>query len=302
MAEESQQQEIVDAHMHLWTPATHHWVEKVTSGRGFGGKYDLVSTYLPDNYRKDAEGYKVTHLVHMEADWGGDHVGETMWLDKIAESDASGMPQAIVGYCDLSSAQARDVLRRHCESKRMRGIRQLLLYHPTKPIYFKAPHDNYLTDPQWLKGVALLEEFNLSFEFNVLPAQMHRAAEVARQFPNVKFMMQHCCLPYVRDEDSMKLWREGLTELALQPNIYCKVSGMFSADPAWTQQSVAEVVQPVLDTFGMDRCMFASNFPVDRVNGTFPELMQSLQSILQPYSPADRQKFYCDNAKKFYNI
>ena len=305
MAGGDKPQEIVDTHIHLWTPTTHHWVEKVTSSseRLFGGKYDLVSTYLPEDYRKDTEGYSITHSVHIEAGWGGDHVGETVWLDKIADSDARGVPHATVGYCDLSSPQARDILQRHCESKRMRGIRQLLLYHPTKPTPVKAPHDKYLTDPQWLKGVALLEEFNLSFEFLVLPEQMHRAAEVTRQFPSVKFMLNHCGLwPLMNDEASMKLWREGLAELALQPNVFCKASGMFSADPAWTQKSVADMVQPVLDTFGMDRCVFASNFPVDRVNGTFPQLMDCLQSILQPYSPADKQKFFCDNAKRFYNI
>ena len=81
---------------------------------------------------------------------------------------------AIVGHCDLSSLQAEDVLRRHCQSKRFRGIRHTLNYHPTKPIYSEAAHDEFLTDPQWLKGVVLLEKFNLSFELHILPAQMHR--------------------------------------------------------------------------------------------------------------------------------
>ena len=83
-------------------------------------------------------------------------------------------PLAIVGHCDLSSSDAESVLQQHCQSNRMRGIRHMLNYHPEKMIYSEAPHDNFLTDPQWLKGLALLEKYNLSFEMHVLPRQMHR--------------------------------------------------------------------------------------------------------------------------------
>ena len=91
----------------------------------------------------------------------------------------------------------------------MRGIRQVLNHHPTKPIFSEQDHDNFLTDPKWLSGVALLEKYNLSFELLVLPHQMKRSAEVAKKFPGVMFMLNHCGLPYERDEAKMKEWREG---------------------------------------------------------------------------------------------
>ena len=81
---------------------------------------------------------------------------------------------AIVGHCDLASPDAEDILRRHCQSKRFRGIRHVINHHPTKPIYSEATHDEFLTDPQWLKGVGLLQKFGLSFELHILPSQMHR--------------------------------------------------------------------------------------------------------------------------------
>lgn len=81
---------------------------------------------------------------------------------------------AIVGYCDLATPQAEDTLRRHCQSPRFHGVRQVLNHHPTNPIFSEAPHDKYLTDPQWLKGVSLLQKFGLSFELHILPCQMHR--------------------------------------------------------------------------------------------------------------------------------
>ena len=91
----------------------------------------------------------------------------------------------------------------------MRGIRHVLNYHPTKPIFSEQVHDNFLTDPKWLSGVALLEKYNLSLEMQVLPHQMKRSAEVAKTFPGVMFMVDHCGLPYERDEAKMKEWREG---------------------------------------------------------------------------------------------
>ena len=81
---------------------------------------------------------------------------------------------AIVGHCDLSSPQAEDILSRHVQSKRFRGIRHILNCHATKAIYSEAPHDDFLTNPKWLEGVALLQKFGLSFEIHILPAQMQR--------------------------------------------------------------------------------------------------------------------------------
>jgi predicted TIM-barrel fold metal-dependent hydrolase len=209
---------------------------------------------------------------------------------------------AIVGHCDLSSPQAEDILSRHVQSERFRGIRHILNCHATKAIYSEAPHDDFLTNPKWLEGVALLQKFGLSFEIHILPAQMQRAAEVTRMFPGVMFMVNHCGLPYERDTQTMKIWREGLTELARQANVYCKVSGVFATDRNWTQDSVAEVVQPVLDIFGTDRCVFATNFPVDRINGSFPQLIRVLSEILKPYSEEQRRRFFCGNARIFYRL
>ena len=81
---------------------------------------------------------------------------------------------AIVGYADLTSSDLDDILKRHCQTSRFRGIRHMLNFHPDKPQYNEPSHDNYLTDPAWIKGFGLLEKYNLSFELHVLPRQMHR--------------------------------------------------------------------------------------------------------------------------------
>ena len=193
---------------------------------------------------------------------------------------------AIIAHADLSSDNLEEILQRQCKSKRMRGIRHVVIYHPDKPQYSEVEHDNYLTDPKWLRGVALLEKYNLSFELTVLPHQMQRSADVVRQFPGVQFMVEHCGMPYDRDEETMKVWRQGmykpmsthslfsfvsstnpylsvystylslssgLTELAKYPNAYCKVSGMFATDPKWNKDTMAIIVLSCIEIFGIDR-------------------------------------------------
>lgn len=119
------------------------------------------------------------------------------------------IPLAIVGHADLSLDNVEEVLERHCKSKRMRGIRHMLNYHPDKPQYSEQDSDRYLTDPKWLAGVSLLEKYKLSFELHVLPHQMKRSASVADKFPGIQFIVDHCGIPYERDEATMKVWKEG---------------------------------------------------------------------------------------------
>lgn len=82
---------------------------------------------------------------------------------------------AIVGHCDLSSTDADDILKRHALSRKMRGIRHMLNFHPDYPQFSEVKHDNYLSDKGWIEGFGLLEKYQMSFEFHILPVQMNRS-------------------------------------------------------------------------------------------------------------------------------
>lgn len=115
-----------------------------------------------------------------------------------------------MGYCNLKSDDVDATLQEHCKYKNMRGIRQLLNYHPDKPEYCEADSDDYLTNPKWLEGLGLLTKYNLSFELHCLPRQMATAYEVVRKYNNLQFILNHCGLPYEKDEASKKLWKQGI--------------------------------------------------------------------------------------------
>ena len=287
--------EIVDAHLHLWTPETHPWVTMMKDP-----PYNLTQTYTLEDYEKDSADYHVTEVVHVQAMWQGQQYQETEWLDAIANGSQRGIPHAIIGGADLASGDVEEVYQKHRQSQRMRGIRQLLNHHSTKPQFSVQPHDNLLTDPQWQKGYALLEKYNLSFELHVLGHQMQRSADLIRKFPHVPVMVEHCGVPYERDESSMKVWRQGMTELSTCPNTYCKISGVFP--DGWTKQSVADVVLPCVEMFGVDRCVFGSNFAFSKMNATFAEVVDTFMSVLEALSTDDKKKIFSENARRFYHI
>lgn len=287
--------EIVDTHLHLWTPETHPWVKMMSEP-----PYSLTQTCTLENYEKDVADYNVTQVVHVQAMWQGDQYQETRWLDAVASASRRGIPHAIIGGADLSSRDVEEVFQKHCQSQRVRGIRQLLNHHPSKPQFSVQPHDNLITDPKWQSGYALLEKYNLLFELHVLGHQMQRSADLIRKFPHVPVMVEHCGAPYERDEASMKVWHRGMAELSRCPNTYCKISGVFS--DGWTEQSVADVVLPCVEMFGVDRCVFGSNFAFSKMNATFSEVVDTFMRVLEELSTEDKKKIFSENAKKFYCI
>ena len=131
------------------------------------------------------------------------------WLTNICHSNEQGFPHAIVAHADLASPSAERTLTRHKEAGHVVGIRQLLQYHPTKKEWQATADDTLLTKREWLEGVGLLGKHELSFDFHILPHQMGRASEVTRTNPSVNFVVDHCGIPFERDEAKMRQWREG---------------------------------------------------------------------------------------------
>ena len=129
--------------------------------------------------------------------------------------------EGIVGFCDLKSDNADIALQEHCKYENMRGIRQLLNYHPDKPHYSEVDSDNYLTNQKWQEGLSLLAKYNLSFDLHCLPRQMAAAYEVVKKFPNLQFILDHCGLPYEKDDVSKKLWKQGTLNGIISSLLHC---------------------------------------------------------------------------------
>jgi predicted TIM-barrel fold metal-dependent hydrolase len=154
----------------------------------------------------------------------------------------------------------------------------------------------------WRRGFGLLRRFGLSFDLQLYPAQMHDAAALAHEYPDVPIILNHAGMPVDRDDQGLDLWRRGMRELAAAPNVAVKISGLGVADRHWTLKSIRPFVLETIEAFGVSRCMFASNFPVDKLWSDFDRLYGAFREITRPFSEAERRQLFHDNAARYYRL
>jgi predicted TIM-barrel fold metal-dependent hydrolase len=286
---------IVDAHHHLWDldrnlypwlraePDPDAWVGDVTPIR---------RSYLVDEYVAEATACGVVRSVHVQAEWDpADPVGESRWLQRVA--DRHGFPHAIVGAARLEDPRVDEVLEGHLGFANVRGIRQML--DRDEGLGLMARGD-------WRRGLSRLAGYGLSFDLQVNPDQLAAAADLARSDPDLVLVLNHCGMPRDRSSAGFDLWRRGLRRLAEQPNVFAKISGLGMFDHAWTAESVRPLVEELFGSFGVARCVFASNFPVDKLYGSYAELVDAMTTLAAGLSPAERQAFFHDNAVRVYRL
>ena len=292
---------ITDSHHHLWSPDTHSWLETVKDSGHPAGPLKSVLNYLLPEFFADIEPYNITKSIYLQCSMDGDPTDETKWVQGIADSNPKGFPQAIVSYCDFTSPDVGQVLAKHMTYPNCKGIRQLLNFHPEKKILSEATHDKYLTDLTWQQGFSLLAEHNLTFDMHILPHQFIRAYDVIKSNPAIPVVIDHSGLLYERDEATMKTWRDGLAMLASLPNCYMKLSGfrmVYIDDFAF----IKSIVQELIGLFGTGRCMYSSNFPVDKVNATYKQVVEAMEFSIGEYTVEEKKNIMANNANKFYRI
>jgi predicted TIM-barrel fold metal-dependent hydrolase len=159
-----------------------------------------------------------------------------------------------------------------------------------------------MQDDKWLRGFALLQKYRLSWDLRVPYWHLVEAAEVARQFPSVPIVLNHTGFPWDRSEEGLAAWRRGMEAVARQPNVHVKVSEFGLKDCAWDYESNRRVVAYAIAIFSIERCIFASNFPVAGLRIDYDMLVRSLDKMLAGHSQADRDRFFWKNAASFYRL
>ncbi len=292
---------VVDAHHHLWQLSDGYkypWLQDKPSGEGMlGNLAPIVRDYLAADLRADAASYDLVKTVHVEA-VRASAIDETRWLQAMA--DGYGLPDAIVARVELAMPDAEKVMAEHTMFRNVRGIRQIANWHPDGRFTF-SDHD-FLTDPAWLAGYRLLKKYGLSFDMQIYPGQMQAAAALARANPETLMILNHTGMPLVLDDDDVGAWRTGMRALAAEPNVVAKISGLGMVDHRWTEDSIRPFVLGTIDYFGVDRVMFGSNFPVDKLYSSFDTLYRAFESIVAPFSEGEKTKLFHDNALRIYRI
>lgn len=295
---------LIDAHHHLWDlghlqyPWLTHWDPDT-----FMGDYrPIMRNYLPEDYRRDSQGHRVLATVHCEADQNvNNEVAETRWLHDVARQHA--MPDAVIAHVFFHHPRCAEILAEHCTYPMMRGIR-------CKPVTALCAQERHrvrgvpgsMQDPHWLAGYALLGKYQLSWDLRVPCWHLADAAEVARAFPGTPVVLNHLGFPWDRSPQGMAMWRDGMHALASCPNVSVKVSELGGPGLAWTLDNHRDVILETIAIFGIERCMFASNFPVAGLQISYHQLVLNMAEILADFSHTAREAFFWRNAQRVYRI
>ena len=276
---------IIDTHQHLWDTSnlSYPWLDDFDA---------LGKRYLIDDYRRACEGINVVRSVHVEADVAPAHVvDEVKWLAQIVQTD--GMIGAIVAAAPLEDANAEEILRQLTEYELVVAIRRMAWHRPDNQFY---------RSPELIKGVQLLEKFNLSFDLCANHGQLPAAIDLVKATPNVRHAINHCGGPDIKGKQ-FQPWADHMSELASFDNVHCKVSGIVTtASENWTKAELKPYIDHLVAAFGSDRLMFGSDWPVCTLAAEYQQWLEVLQWSVQDATHADKQKLFHDNAKQFYRI
>ncbi len=292
---------IVDPHVHIWDLTTGLYPRLEKPSTGFiGNNASIARSYLLDELL--AEGgtdFDIVKIVHIEA-IPTDPIAESSWLQALADGAGMGLPQALVANVDLSANNAAEKLEVQSSFANLRGIRQILNRHPVA-LYNYVDKD-YMADPVWCRNLALLRKNDLSFDMQLYPHQMNEACAVIVDSPDQMFVLNHGGMFADRNLAGWVQWRDGIRALARFENVTVKISGLGMFDHAWTVESFRPYVLELIDAFGVMRCMFASNFPVDKLFGTYGDLWRAYLKIVSDASDDEKRALFRENAERIYRI
>lgn len=281
---------IVDAHVHLWDPARTDWYPYLSGGMklDMGDTSGMARRFDVPTYRAEAAGWNVVKLVNVAAATGRHSIDETLELDRQAEVD--GHPDAIIGGLPPteSVADAEALLDRQMAALRFRGVR------PMGATAGPLPDEGVLR---------ALQERGLVFELMAHPDQLQEAARGLAAVDGLVVVVEHAGWPRSSSDEERALWHAGMEALAgLGERVACKLSGLAMPLGSMRVEAFRPWIEPAIELFGVDRCLFASNFPVDGMHGTLDELYSTYDALTAGLDADARDQLFAANAERIYRL
>lgn len=291
---------MIDAHHHIWLQKDLPWLLGPEQPRIFGPYRPLMRDYPLAEFIADTEGTGVDRSVYVQVNWAPNWAAdEVAWVQQ--QAGEGGMVAGIVGYADMTVADVRPALAKLKPYPLMRGIRHQLHWHEN-PLYRFAPGPDLCLDQTVRSNIARLADHNWSFDLQVFPAQMAGAAELARACPDVTFILQHAGMREDLSKDGTKLWKDGMKRLADCPNVVTKLSGfgtfIHRNDPAF----IEEMIVTTEDIFGAERCMFGSNFPIEKLWTDYASLFRAFRDGAKGLTKKKQSAIFNDTAARIYRL
>ena len=291
---------IVDAHHHIWRQKDLAWLSGPMQPRIFGPYEPIRRDYLIAEYLDDVAGTGVTQSVYVQANWPvGQAEDEVAWVESV--TNETGWPQGIVGYCDMTAEDVRPALDRLARYPAMRGIRQQFHWHEN-PLYRFAASPDLSRDRTVQRNVGALADYGWSFDLQVFAGQMAGAADLAAACPEVTLVLQHSGMLEDLSDEGWSAWRSGMHKLAGAPNVVSKLSAFGTFVHRNDPEHIARLLRETVAIFGADRCLFGSNFPIEKLWTSYRDLIDAFRAAAASLSDAKQRAIFADTARRVYRL
>jgi len=273
----------IDAHQHFW----------IYNDREFAWLDDSMAAlrrnFLPADLQPElkANGFLASVVVQT-----CQTLEETRWLLGLAEQNSSIL--GVVGWADLCSPEIALQLKDLAANPKLVGLRHIVQVEPD---------DRFLLRPDFLRGIAALEQFDLAYDILIYARHLPVAIEFVKQFPRQRFVLDHMAKPPIKMKE-IDLWADGIRRLSAFPNVYCKMSGLVTeADwQHWTRDDIAPYLEVVFDSFGPDRLMIGSDWPVCLVAASYAQATGLVKDYILKRAPDRASDVLGGNAQRFWRL
>jgi L-fuconolactonase len=273
----------IDAHQHFWlyNSAEYGWIDESMAA--------IRRDFLPEDLAGELSKNDFDGSVAVQTRQTSE---ETSWLLELAA--ASPRVFGVVGWVDLRSPDAHSQLRSFAGNPKLVGVRHIAQ---------AEPDDRFLLQPDFLRGISLLEEFDLAYDILIYTRHLPVATQFVEKFPRQRFVLDHMAKPPIKTGE-IDLWEDGIRQLAAFPNICCKVSGLVTeADwQHWTPEQIRPYLDVVFDAFGSKRLMIGSDWPVCLVAGGYGRVMNLVKDYVRSNCPGALEAILGENARRFWHL
>jgi L-fuconolactonase len=273
----------IDAHQHFWiyNQREYQWIDETMA--------PLRRDFLPAELENELENDGFRGSVAIQA---RQSLQETRWLLELAAQSESIL--GVVGWVDLRSPHVYGDLKGLAANPKLVGVRHIVQ---------NEPDDRFLLQPDFLRGISLLAEFDLAYDILIYPKHLPVTAEFVGHFPHQQFVLDHMAKPEIRT-GRLHPWKEGIKDLAAHPNVHCKLSGLVTeADwNHWQLQDMNPYLDAAFEYFGPDRLMLGSDWPVCTLAGSYSCVIRLVKEYLDTHSQREREAILGSNAKRFWRL
>lgn len=273
----------LDSHQHFidYTPEDYPWMGDQ--------HHTLKRSYYPEQLKPLLDSIQFDGAVVVQA---RQLLKETDWLLQLADEHAWIM--AVVGWVDLCSTELAKQLQTYSRNPKFKGVRHVI---------HDEPDDRFMLQADFIRGIAQLEQYNLTFDLLVFEKHLPYTIQLVKQFPNQKFVLDHMAKPNIAGGE-IESWKELIYELAQYDNVYCKCSGLVTeANLAnWTYEDFVPYLDVIFDAFGTDRVMIGSDWPVCTLSRDYASVMNIVMEYIARHRPTVQEQVLGGNCARFYNI